>query len=288
MAADDLQRVIQEVADLKRRLGQMVRVGSVEEVKSGGGEQKMRMKLGKDGDKDILSPWLHSSDHRGGAREEARYKKGQNVMLIAPNGDWRQAQIFPYSENEKHERPDHATDSSESYQYEHLRESRTKTSHELWLADDEQQQGSDGGAGGGAGGGSEQGSQKKQKITDSDKSVALIRIGEKPKQQNQQQGGGAFGSEQQEQEEKPKGIYLLKFKEAITLQVGEKTFVKITDGKIDVYVDNSHSIIEAEKITHKSKTVVLQVEEKCLLGGEDASIQVKLCDDSCATKVFAI
>ncbi|WP_065755201.1 phage baseplate assembly protein V [Bradyrhizobium paxllaeri] len=285
MALDDIQKLIFEVADLKRRLGQMVRVGSVEEVKSGSGEQKLRMKLGKDGQgEDILSPWLHSSDHRGGAREEARYKKGQNVMLIAPNGDWRQAQIFPYAENDKHKRPDHATDSSESYQYEHLRESRTKTSHELWLADDEsQQQGSGGEAGSGQGGG------ESQKVTDSDKSVALIRIGKKPKQKQQQQAGGASGAqEQQEEEEKPKGVLLLKFKESVTFQVGEKTFVKITDGKIDAYVDDSHSIIEAEKITHKSKVVVLQVEEKCLLGGEDASIQVKLCDDSCATKVYAI
>ena len=285
MAVDDIQKLIFEVSDLKRRLGQMVRVGSVKEVKSGSGEQKLRMNLGKDGEgQDILSPWLHTSDHRGGAREEARYKEGQNVMLIAPNGDWRQAQIFPYAENKKHERPDHASDSSESYQYEHLRESRTKTSREIWLADSEQEQGS----GGGAEGGGAEGSQS-QKITDSDKSVALIRIGEKPKQQSQQQGGaGGDTSQQQKQEEKPKGVLHLKFKESITFQVGEKTFVKITDGKIDAYVDDSHSIIEAEKITHKSKVVVLQVEDKCLLGDEKASIQVKLCDDSCATKVYAI
>lgn len=139
MASDDIQRLIYEVADLKRRLGQMVRVGSVKEVKSGKGEQKLRMVLGKDKNgEEILSPWLHTADHRGGAREEARYKQGQNVMLIAPDGDWRQAQVFPYSENDKHLRPDHASDDSETYQFDQLRVTKKKDHYEVWISNEKE------------------------------------------------------------------------------------------------------------------------------------------------------
>ena|SRR5215216_633020 len=169
MAVDDIQKLIFEVSDLKRRLGQMVRVGSVKEVKSGSGEQKLRMNLGKDGQgEDILSPWLHTSDHRGGAREEARYKEGQNVMLISPNGDWRQAQIFPYAENKKNKRPDHASDDSETYQFEQLRMTKKKDHYEVWLAEEDKQgEGGEGESegGGGSGGGegeSESGGEQKQ------------------------------------------------------------------------------------------------------------------------------
>lgn len=153
--ADDLQTLLFEVADLKRRMGHMMRVGTVHEVKSSGKEQKVRVVIGKDGQgKDMLSPWLFTGNARGNAREEHRYKKGQNVMLLAPDGDLRQASVTQYAENDAFPRPAHAADDAETYQYEKLRVTKKSTSHEAWLAEDDD-------------------------AKDSEKAVVLVRMGAK-------------------------------------------------------------------------------------------------------------
>jgi hypothetical protein len=134
--ADDLQSLLLEVADLRRRFGQMVRVGAVHEVKAAGKEQKVRVVIGTDPDgKPHLSPWLYTSNARGKAREERRYQAGQNVMLVSPDGDFRQAAVLPWAENENSPRPDHASDDAETYQFEKLRITKKADGYEVWLAE---------------------------------------------------------------------------------------------------------------------------------------------------------
>src|SRR5256885_6135679 len=134
---DDIQKLIHDVAELNRKVGNMVRVGPVKEVKAANGEQKLRMVTGPKGEngEESLSPWLHTSTHRGKAREERKFKEGQNVMMIAPDGDFRQAQLFPYAESKQLKRPDHASDDAETYQYEKLRVTKKGDTYEVWLAD---------------------------------------------------------------------------------------------------------------------------------------------------------
>jgi hypothetical protein len=146
--ADDVQAVLREIADLKRRLANVVRLGSVHEVKSAGNERKMRVNMGNDPDgKPILSPWLHSGggDGKSDAREEKRFIKGQNVLLISPDGDFRQAHVLPGAENNAHPRPDHASDDSETYQYDQLRVTKQKDAYEVWLSEESSQQQQQGG-----------------------------------------------------------------------------------------------------------------------------------------------
>jgi hypothetical protein len=141
--ADDVQAVLREIADLKRRLANVVRLGSVHEVKSAGNERKMRVNMGNDPDgKPILSPWLHSGggDGKSDAREEKRFIKGQNVLLISPDGDFRQAHVLPGAENNAHPRPDHASDDSETYQYDQLRVTKQKDAYEVWVSEESSQQ----------------------------------------------------------------------------------------------------------------------------------------------------
>jgi phage baseplate assembly protein gpV len=141
--ADDVQAVLREIADLKRRLANVVRLGSVHEVKSAGTERKMRVNMGNDPDgKPILSPWLHSGggDGKSDAREEKRFIKGQNVLLISPDGDFRQAHVLPGAENNAHPRPDHASDDSETYQYDQLRVTKQKDAYEVWVSEESSQQ----------------------------------------------------------------------------------------------------------------------------------------------------
>lgn len=145
MSNDNYQRVLYELAEMRRLVGQMVRVGTVKEVK----KDKMRMTLGKDSDgKEILGPWLDTNNHRGGSRERRFYKEGQNLTMLCPNGDPRQAVIMPYAPNKDHPPPDHSNDTGqgeETYQQDGMKVSKGGDGYDIWT---------DSGGGGGGGGGS--------------------------------------------------------------------------------------------------------------------------------------
>lgn len=137
---DDYQKILGEVANLKRQLGNLVRPVTVEEAKG----SRIRPNLGKGNDgKDVLGPWLHTGNHRGGAREGKFYKKGQNLMAISPTGDLAQAVLIPYAHNNEHKRPDHASESGqdeETYQQGDLRVKKTKDGYAIWLQEENKKQ----------------------------------------------------------------------------------------------------------------------------------------------------
>jgi hypothetical protein len=62
------------------------------------------------------------------------------VLLISPDGDFRQAHVLPGAENNAHPRPDHASDDSETYQYDQLRVTKRKDAYEVWLSEESSQQ----------------------------------------------------------------------------------------------------------------------------------------------------
>jgi hypothetical protein len=139
---EDVQRLIHTVAELQKQMSNMVRMGTVHEVKSGGRERKMRIKLGEGEDgKPILGPWQHSASDRGGHAEEEQFKKGQNVVMISPAGDFRQAHVMPAAENNQRGRPDHATDDSHTYQFEKLRIKKTKDAYDIWIDESKGEEG---------------------------------------------------------------------------------------------------------------------------------------------------
>jgi hypothetical protein len=121
------------------------------------------MVVGKDKDgKEILSPWLNTANHRGGATEQRFYKKGQNLSVVCPGGDLAQGMITPYAPNKEFKTPEHADGSGqdeESYQLDDYRAKQTKEGMDNWLQDGEKgggQQGGGGQGGGGQGGGGKQ------------------------------------------------------------------------------------------------------------------------------------
>ena len=153
--SEDYQKVIQELSMMRRRQADTFQVGTVHEVKG----TKLRMVIGKDGKgKDILSPWLNTSNMRGGATEQRFYKKGQTLSLICPNGDVAQGMIAPYAPNKSFPTPEQADGSGqdeESYQLENYRQKQTKDGVDMWLQDSQKQQDS-GQQGGQQGGGQQQ------------------------------------------------------------------------------------------------------------------------------------
>jgi len=174
--ADDYQRLIGQIADLRRQMANMHQTGTVHEVKG----TKLRMVLGKDSKgKEILSPWLNTNSMRGGAREQRFFKKGQNLSLFCPGGDVAQGIIQPYAPNTDFKTPEHADGSGqdeESYQLEDMRAKQTKEGTDTWLQpDEEKKEGQQSSQQGGSGG---QGGQKQQKKghVGGDKAVMKVRM----------------------------------------------------------------------------------------------------------------
>jgi hypothetical protein len=141
------QRVIHQLADLGRKMGQMVQYGTVKEVK----KDKFRAVIGKGSDgEEVLGPWLDTANQRGGARERRFYKKGQNVVMLMPTGDPAQAVQLPFAPNNEFKPPDHANNTGqdeEPYQLEDLRVRKKGKGYEIWLEPPDRSTG-----GGGAGG----------------------------------------------------------------------------------------------------------------------------------------
>lgn len=131
--ADDTQRIIRQIADVRRRLGNMFIMGTVHEVK--GDRVRMNMGQGREGS-DNIGSWIDTTNHRGGARERQFFKKGQNVLMFSPNGDPSQAVLSPFAPNKSFKPPDHANKSGqdeETYQQGDLRVRKKGKGYEIWL-----------------------------------------------------------------------------------------------------------------------------------------------------------
>lgn len=112
----DVGELIHRISELERRLANSDREGTIEEIKDGFVRVKWAEK-GHDG-KPVITGWLPQSDtHFGNVREEIPFRKGQNVRLSAPGGDYSRATLTPYSPNEKMTRPGHANDKQATYQW---------------------------------------------------------------------------------------------------------------------------------------------------------------------------
>jgi hypothetical protein len=194
--ADANQKLLRYVMEMRRQMGQMVRMGTVSEVKG----DKVRMNMGKDGQgKDILSPWLPHASMYGGERSRPFYKKGQNVTMLMVNGDPLQSIILPFAPNQKNKAPSHANKSGQDesvWQMDDLRVKKTKDGYTIWRQPEQQQQDgqqgqqgqsggsgggggdSDAGAGGGGGGGAQDVEQPEGGESDADgeKAEQVIRL----------------------------------------------------------------------------------------------------------------
>jgi hypothetical protein len=94
MGSNPLSHIIHQVAQTQIAASNSDRTGTVSEIKG----NKMRVNIGNQSDgTPYLSPWLHTSNHRGGSKDHQQYAVGQNVRLSSANGDMRQASVAPYA-----------------------------------------------------------------------------------------------------------------------------------------------------------------------------------------------
>jgi hypothetical protein len=107
--ADQMTRLLNQVAMARQINGMAQRHGYVHEVKEGGGERKIRLVLGfnKNGEP-WLSPWLHTEEHRGGSSSQQLVEKGQAMVMTCHGGSYRNATCSPSGESESNPQPPHA------------------------------------------------------------------------------------------------------------------------------------------------------------------------------------
>jgi hypothetical protein len=171
VALRDFQQLLLELRERLRRESYGDRLGRVHEVKG----DKVRVVMGGMPDKPMLSPWLHTTNMRGGARERRFFRKGQTVRLSCPGGDLRQATVTHYAESDYYPAPDHADDAgedAETYQQGATRVTKTEDTYEMWLAEQSSQQPNVSGTGIVKGNGQQQaGGQQQQKSAGSPASI---------------------------------------------------------------------------------------------------------------------
>lgn len=99
-----IARQSRQIAELQRRLENMVRHGKVKEVDEGKGLARMVIGKGADG-KEQLSPWTPYSQQAGALKLHAPVSEGQNMTIIAPGGDLEQAFAIPMTWNDGNANP---------------------------------------------------------------------------------------------------------------------------------------------------------------------------------------
>lgn len=141
MAIDPYARFAHEVARLGQRQGMNTRPGWVDDIQTGqDGQMKVRAVVGYRPDgTPVKGPWLHFKGQKGTDRERRAPVKGQNVQIVAPNGDYQQAWLQAGPEAKHAPAPDHAeTHGKEAYTFQN-NDSRVTSKeglHETWIAEE--------------------------------------------------------------------------------------------------------------------------------------------------------
>jgi len=89
----ELVEAVARVAELERRVAGMVRHGTVEQVDPQ--KQRVRLRLGGTDDKPFIGPWVPYAQIAGALKVHTPPSVGQQMTLLSPTGDPRQAVALP-------------------------------------------------------------------------------------------------------------------------------------------------------------------------------------------------
>lgn len=108
MSADLIARLFARVADLERRMANMMRAGPVEEVDAAKG--LCRLRVGGTDDKPHLSAWIPYAQKSGQLKAHIPPSKGQPMLMLSPNGDPKQARAVADSWSDANPSPNKSGD----------------------------------------------------------------------------------------------------------------------------------------------------------------------------------
>lgn len=96
------------VAEMDRRLSQLVRHGTVEQVDAA--KARVRLRIGEGDDGPLLSPWVPYGQIAGALKLHSPPSVGQQMTLCSPSGDVRQAVAMPMTWSNQNSSPSTAGD----------------------------------------------------------------------------------------------------------------------------------------------------------------------------------
>lgn len=105
----ELAELVGRVAELERRVSGGMRHGTVAEVDAAGGRMRLNMGPSTAGG-DTLSPWVPYAQIGGALKVHSPPSVGQQMTLLAPGGDLRQAVALPLTFSDAEPDPSSAPD----------------------------------------------------------------------------------------------------------------------------------------------------------------------------------
>lgn len=104
MAIRELVELASRVAELERRESGIMRHGTVAQIDAQ--KHLVRLKFGDDvNGAPFLSPWIPYGQIAGALKVHAPPSVGQQLTMMAPNGDWRQAVAMPLTWSQNNASP---------------------------------------------------------------------------------------------------------------------------------------------------------------------------------------
>lgn len=99
----EFAELVKRVADLEQRLERTMRAGTVAQVDAA--RQRFRMRLNSDSGEPFLGPWIPYGQTAGAMKLHNPPSVGQQMMMLAPAGDYRQATAYPMTFSDENQSP---------------------------------------------------------------------------------------------------------------------------------------------------------------------------------------
>lgn len=105
---EDQARLLMRVAEIERRNDNQVRHGKVTDVDTK--KQRVRIEIGERDGKPVKSPWVPYAQVAGEYKSHTPPTKGQQMTIFAPNGEFRQAIVLPFTWSDNNKSPSEKED----------------------------------------------------------------------------------------------------------------------------------------------------------------------------------
>ena len=115
----EIVEVLQRLTNLERQVANQFRHGTVHEVDAT--KQKVRMNIGGSDQEPLLGPWIPYGQIAGGLKVHTPPTVGQQMTMLSPSGDYRQAVALPMTWSDHNASPS---------------QKRRRECHHLWRRQD--------------------------------------------------------------------------------------------------------------------------------------------------------
>lgn len=100
---NDIEKLLDRITRVETRMDNQVRHGKVTDVDTK--KQLCRIEIGERNGKPVKSPWVPYAQFAGDYKSHTPPTKGQQLSIFAPNGEFRQAVVMPFTWTNQNKSP---------------------------------------------------------------------------------------------------------------------------------------------------------------------------------------